>query len=272
MAVTEGVRFNPRRVNVPRVSGGRISLPLGVKRAGLAVAIVVAACILALTFTTTGEDWVIYRGAALRWLGGGSYFLDSQLHGPYQLIMGDVLYPPAALAVFVPFAWLPVALWRLGPLVIAGLALAKLRPAPWAWLIVGYLWFWSGSLYWDHANPVMWSMAVLFGWAAWDWPAAPLLLQPSMLPFALLGVRRRSWWIVAAVVALLSLATLPLTITWFRVIAQMESGRGIFYGAREWFVCAIPVVAYLGSDLGPLKSLRLNVWRRREVETQPTTG
>jgi hypothetical protein len=50
-----------------------------------------------------GDDYRIYMDATNRWLAGGSYFLSRQLAGPYQLEMGDVMYPPVALWLFAPF-------------------------------------------------------------------------------------------------------------------------------------------------------------------------
>jgi hypothetical protein len=31
----------------------------------------------------------------------------------------------------------------------------------------------------------------------WGWPALAVALKPTLLPFALIGARRRSWWLVA---------------------------------------------------------------------------
>ena len=51
-----------------------------------------------------GVDFTLYRDVTIRWLGGGPYFEPYQLAGPYQISAGDVLYPPVALWLFVPFA------------------------------------------------------------------------------------------------------------------------------------------------------------------------
>src|SRR5690348_5487772 len=67
-----------------------------------------------------GGDMNLYLDAARHWLGGGSFYLDRQLAGPYEITGGDVLYPPVALALFVPFTVLPAVLWFAIPLAIVG--------------------------------------------------------------------------------------------------------------------------------------------------------
>ena len=198
-------------------------------------------------FGPPSRDWLIYHDAALRWLGGGSYFLPSQLDGPYPMVPGVVLYPPAALALFVPFALLPSAFWLGLPIVISALALLKLRPAAWTWPILMALTIWPTLPEWRFGNPIIWTATLLFGWAAWGWPTSLIWLQPTMFPFALIGIRSRRWWGGLAILAVLSLAMLPLSLTWVQIMWDMQGSRGVFYGAIGWFVCALPLVAWLGS-------------------------
>ena len=54
-----------------------------------------------------GVDYLLYRDAAARWLAGGPFFEPYQLAGPYPISAGDILYPPVALWLFVPFTVLP---------------------------------------------------------------------------------------------------------------------------------------------------------------------
>ena len=63
-----------------------------------------------------GVDFVLYRDAAARWLAGGPYFEPYQLTGPYPITAGDVLYPPVALWLFVPFTILPAVPWWVVPI------------------------------------------------------------------------------------------------------------------------------------------------------------
>lgn len=195
-----------------------------------------------------GVDWDIYRAAAQRWLGGGSYFLPSQLAGPHPLTMGDVLYPPSALALFVPFSFLPDALWYIVPLAIIGAALAYLRPAPWAWAVIGVLGAFpltlSGFL---CGNPFMWMVAALFAWAAWRSPASLVLLKPTLAPFALAGFPSRRWWLGVALLAAPTLALLPLTLTWVQVVLNTTGTSGAAYSLAEWPAMLIPLVAWAGS-------------------------
>ena len=73
-----------------------------------------------------GVDFLLYRDAAARWLAGGPYFEPYQLAGPYPITAGDVLYPPVALWLFVPFTVLPAVLWWAIP--IARHRLGRLAP------------------------------------------------------------------------------------------------------------------------------------------------
>ena len=53
-----------------------------------------------------------------------------QLAGPYEVRAGDVLYPPVALLLFVPFVVLPAVLWWVIPLSLTGWSMWRLRPSP----------------------------------------------------------------------------------------------------------------------------------------------
>ncbi|MGH2465165.1 MAG: hypothetical protein ACRDGI_06875, partial [Candidatus Limnocylindrales bacterium] len=64
-----------------------------------------------------GVDYRLYIDTATRWLNGGPYFQTYQLSGPYSIRAGDILYPPVALILFVPFTVLPALLWWVLPLV-----------------------------------------------------------------------------------------------------------------------------------------------------------
>lgn len=205
-------------------------------------------------------DWAIYHDAALRWLSGASYFLPGQLNGPYTTEPGVVLYPPAALALFVPMALLPTAVWLLGPLAISGLALLKLRPARWTWPIMFTLVVWPVGPEWHYENPVVWTVALLFGWAAWGWPTSLIWLQPSMWPFVLIGIRSRVWWLGLSVVVALSLLLLPLSLSYVQVIRDLRGAPSITYGYIGWLACAMPLVAWLGSER--CKKRGRPVWRR----------
>ncbi len=56
-----------------------------------------------------GVDFQLYREVTMRWLGGGPFYQPYQLAGPYPISAGDVLYPPVALWLFVPFSFTAAA-------------------------------------------------------------------------------------------------------------------------------------------------------------------
>ena len=125
----------------------------------------------------------------------------------------------------------------------------QLRPWPWAWPVIALcianpttlLKIWTG-------NPVIWSMAAmaLAVLSSNTRLAAPfVLLKPSLAPFALFGVRRRSWWLGLAVLLLLCL---PFGALWGDWVASVLNSRGggLLYSALEIPMLLLPLVAWLG--------------------------
>jgi hypothetical protein len=204
-----------------------------------------------------GVDYVLYRDVTARWLAGGPYFEPYQLAGPYEIRAGDVLYPPGALWLFAPFAALGATgagavagavLWWAIPLAITAGAVVRLRPAPVVWPLLALcasnpttlLKTWTG-------NPVLWSMAALALAVAGSsrFTAPFVLLKPSLAPFALFGLTRRSWWVgLAAVVAL----SVPFGSLWADWIASLGNSRGggILYSFLEVPMLLPPLVAWVG--------------------------
>ena len=151
-----------------------------------------------------GVDFHLYRDATTRWFLGGPFYEPYQLAGPYPISAGDILYPPVALWLFVPFAVdggplldaVQAVVWWALPLGVVAAVVAALRPRPLAWPLVAFclvnpttlLKIWTG-------NPVIWSMAAmaLAVVGASRFAAPFVLLKPSLAPFALFGIRRRSW-------------------------------------------------------------------------------
>ena len=202
-----------------------------------------------------GVDYELYRDVARRWLAGGPYFEPYQLAGPYEIRAGDVLYPPVALLLFVPFAviggvaW-PVAsvLWWLVPGVIVAACVVALRPRPLVWPLIALclsnpttlLKIWTG-------NPVIWSMAAmaLAVVGASRFAAPFVLLKPSLAPFALFGIHRRSWWAGLATLAIVSIPFGALWIDWVASVANSRGG-GVLYSALEIPILALPLAAWIG--------------------------
>jgi len=206
-----------------------------------------------------GVDFTLYRDVTARWLGGGPYFEPYQVAGPYEIRAGDVLYPPVALWLFIPFAAAPGALasvaavaWWAAPLVITAGAVTWLRPRPVAWPLIALclanpttlLKIWTG-------NPVIWAMAAMaLAVVGGSRFAAPfMLLKPSLAPFALFGVGRRSWWLGLAVLVALSLPFGALWADWVGSVLNSRGG-GLLYSALEIPMLLLPLVAWLGRTRG----------------------
>jgi hypothetical protein len=240
-------------------------------RRPVAVALSVAALAIPILFVfiaphvldqRPGVDFELYRDATSRWLSGGSFYEPYQLAGPYDISAGDILYPPVALWLFAPFAAVgtsPLAavfavLWWAIPLALTACAILVLQPRPLVWPLLALcasnpttlLKTWTG-------NPVLWSMAALAVAVVTSsrFTAPFVLLKPSLAPFAVFGVRRRSWWGGAVVLAVLSL---PFVLTglwgeWLRALANSRGG-GLLYSSLEAPMLLLPLVAWLGRRRG----------------------
>ena len=203
-----------------------------------------------------GVDRDLYLGVTRRWLDGGTYFEPYQLAGPYGIRAGDVLYPPVALLLFLPFAvtgLLGAVAWFAVPLVGSAWCVVRLRPRPIVWPLLALcasnpttlLKAWTG-------NPVIWSMLALSlatlgpRWRA----AAPFaLLKPSLAPFALFGANRRPWWAGLAALAILSVPFAGMWGDWLTSLANSRGG-GLLYSALEIPILALPLVAWAGRTRG----------------------
>jgi hypothetical protein len=76
------------------------------------------------------------------------------------------------------------------------------------------------------------------------WPFVLIVIKPSFLPLALLGARRRSWWIAAAIVGL---AALPFGMLWVDyVTAIRNSGLPLYYSLLQVPIVVAPIVMWLG--------------------------
>jgi len=191
-----------------------------------------------------GVDFVLYRDVAARWLAGGPFFEPRQLAGPYEIVAGDVLYPPVGLWLFVPFVVLPAILWWIVPLGVTSWAIRRLRPRPEAWPLIALCVAWPTTLLktWT-GNPVIWAMAAMALAAVYRWPAVFALLKPSLAPFALFGVNRRSWWLALGAFVLLCLPFGALWGDWLASVLNSRGG-GPLYSALEVPMLLLPLVAW----------------------------
>ena len=141
-------------------------------------------------------DYNVVMDGTSRWLGGGPFYLPEQLDGPYTWPGPWMLYPPPMLLLFAPFTVLPAVLWWAIPLGAIAWVIARHRPRPLALGVIALCIVNPTSIstiYWG--NPGLWMAAAVALATVYGWPAVLVLLKPTLLPFALLGIRRRSWWL-----------------------------------------------------------------------------
>jgi hypothetical protein len=223
---------------------------------GLFATILVAALWMEQYKWVAGVDRALYRDAALRWLDDGLWYRAEQVAGPYEIVMGHILYPPTALVLwFVPAAFLPDALWWAIPLTVTAAVIWQHRPAPWSWpLMAACLAFpWSAVLV-ASGNPTIWIAMFIAVGTLWRPAFALVLLKPSLFPFAFLGMRSRGWWFAVAGIAVLSLAMLPMWVDYIRVLVNARgSMASIWYSARDVPLLVMPLVAWAASRRHPVR-------------------
>ena len=106
-------------------------------------------------------------------------------------------------------------------------------------------------------NPDLWLAAALAVSVYWNPAAAFVLLKPSVFPFALIGWRRREWWAIAGIFAVVSLLLLPQTLDWLSVVQNGQGGlrSGLIYSYQDVPLLIVPLLAWAGSSragsLGP---------------------
>lgn len=198
-----------------------------------------------------GADYVIYRDAAQRWLSGGGFYMPHQLTGPYDVVPPVVLYPPPSLFLFVPFVFLPAVLWWIIPLGITAVAIHRHRPRPLAWAIVLFCLAnptTLSSIVWG--NPALWLLAALAAGTHVGWPSVALFIKPTLFPFALVGVWRRSWWLALGAGAVVSLPFLPMWFDYVNVIRYADGPSGWFgYSTAQIPLLLMPIAAWLGTTV-----------------------
>ena len=186
-----------------------------------------------------------YLTAASRWLSGGGFYLDRQLHGPYEIAFDDILYPPPTLLLFVPFTVLPGVLWYAIPLGVIVGAVAYHRPRPFAWPIIAAAIWWPPVLV--HAvsgNPVIWAAAGLALGTIWPGASVLALVKLSLFPFGLFGIRHRTWWIALAALAGVSALFLAMWPDYLRVVVDSRNPAGFLYSWQEVPLMFVPLAAW----------------------------
>ncbi len=224
---------------------------------GVATLAIVAQLLIGFPYSKLGgTDWGAdlrgYVEASRSWLAGDGFYLPRQLHGPYAIELGDVLYPPTVLYMFIPFLVLPYQLWwvlAVGPLCYV---VWSWRPALWAVAsILVCLAFPNQPILYFRGAPVILFAALVAAALRWKWPGALILLKPSILPFALIGIRTRGWWITAGILLVLTLPLIALIPDWLRAVVDARGPDGWLYSVKDLPLLMVPVIAYLGRTRNP---------------------
>jgi hypothetical protein len=203
-----------------------------------------------------GVDFRILMDGLDRWRATGEWYRPRQLSGPYPIEIGDILYPPVVIYLLVPFHELGPLAWSIIPVAIVGWAVWRHRPTLWALVLI------AGCVAWPFTpakfvfgNPVIWATAMLALATFRGWPAAFLLLKPTIAPLALFGIRDRRWWLAVGALVILSLPLLQDTLRYPEVLLNAQTnvadGRGgPLYSLTELPLLAIPLLAWLGRRRG----------------------
>jgi hypothetical protein len=199
-----------------------------------------------------GMDRRLYLDAARRWFEGGWFYPPEQLAGPFADDGKRILYPPTAILLFVPFAYLPEILWWTIPGAIVAWQVWRLRPAPLIWPFLAICAAWRPTyLTIVLGNPVIWFGALFALATVYAWPAVLVLVKPSMAPFALWGITRRSWWLAGLGAAVVSLPFGALWVEWVQVMLNSRVG-GLLHSTLQFGLLVFPLLVWVGRSDGGL--------------------
>jgi hypothetical protein len=197
-----------------------------------------------------GIDYQLYMDATRRWIEGGPFYEPYQLAGPYLIGYGDVLYPPVALVLFVPFTVLPAVLWWAIPIATTLVVLVWLRPSAVVWPLMAACVGWQPAhIHIISGNPTLWVMAAVALGTVFRWPSVLALIKPSLFVFAFVGARDRAWWIGLAVFLGVCALFLPMWLDWFAALLNSRGGS-LFYSWQEATMPLLPILAWLGRPGG----------------------
>jgi hypothetical protein len=197
----------------------------------------------------TNADHAIYMAQAERILAGGPFYPPDQLAGPFGAERLPELYPPTTvIGLLLPAALLPAFLWWLVPLAVTTAVVVAHRPSPWGWvailsLLVLYPHTWTIIA---AGNPMLWAtMGIALG-TRYGWPALLALVKPDLwvVPFALVGIRSRLWWLGLAIGVGSVLLTLPLWRDYLTVLRNYADAAPLSWAYLP--MALIPVVS--GAD------------------------
>ena len=197
--------------------------------------------------TKIAVDYNLYLDATRRWLGGGGYYLPEQLLGPYEAAPGVVLYPPVFALVMLPFLVLPWPTYWALPIVAVAFAMFRHRPRAIVWPGIALCLWWPGTIVTLVAgNPVMLMIGGLALGTIWAWPSVFVLLKPSLGPFALFGIWRRSWWVALGVLVLVSLPFAGAWLDYANVLLNVRHPLGLLYNLGQLPTMILPLLVWAG--------------------------
>lgn len=171
-------------------------------------------------------DAELYRNAGQRILAGGPLYPAFELAGPYTTLDHPELYPPPTMLLLVaPMSALPAFLWWVVPLAVLAGVVVHHRPSVVGWIAILLCLAWPNTGFVILAgNPVLWAAAFVALGTVFRGAAVLSLVKPSLAPFALVGFRSRSWWMVALAYGVVSLAMLP---AWLDYLTVLRHGQGL---------------------------------------------
>jgi hypothetical protein len=198
-----------------------------------------------------GADYSVYMETTRRWLSGGDFYR------PFT-----VFYPPIALLVLIPMSYLPAALWWAIPVATIAYVVARQCRSDWqrVALLAALADFALVPL--ASGNGSLWIAAAIAAGNRWAWPAALIALKPNLAPWMLVGVRRRSFWIVLGALALVSLLLLPMWVGWFQALQEWYANPTWRQGNPGF---ASPGEDYLAGFLSPMFAFLWFATRRTDA-------
>lgn len=197
-----------------------------------------------------GIDYRVLMAGAERWLSGEGFYHAFQF-APYVMAehrgMGaPMLYPPTMLLLLAPFTVLPWFAWWAIPVGVTAWVVRRHRPRPLVWPVLAFLVAFPTTLSaLETGNPTLWFMMFLALGTVYGWPAALLVLKPTIAPLALIGFRHRSWWIALAGLAAASLLFLPMWGDYLAILSNTGNRLGPLYSLNQLPTLFIPLIAWL---------------------------
>lgn len=186
-----------------------------------------------------------YVDAARRFLDTGTPYLASEVAAPFDYVPLTFLHPPLALWLMTPFVFLPPIAWYVVPVAIVTWCVVAWRPSPMAWAVLSLCLLWPRSAAMVvTGNTDMWAAAFVALGLRFGWPGPLVLIKPSLVPLALAGVHRRSWWLGWVVVIVLSVPFGALWFDWIQVL--LHAPGGLLYSALAVPGVAMPIAAWWG--------------------------